>query len=349
MKSEYTIRYSLVLAFVCLLLSFTSCKKQQQIKVLQFNIWQEGTVVPGGFEAIVDEIIATKADLVAFSEVRNYQNTDFSQRIISELLKRGVKFYGGKSYDSGLISRFPIKEYYELYPVKNDHGSITKALVDVNGVTIAFYSAHLDYLNCSYYMPRGYHGSTWQELPAPETNVDTLLNVGYRSMRDDAIKVFIADAQKQIKQGSQIIIGGDFNEPSHRDWNKAMANLYDHNGVVIDWTCTSLLEKAGFIDSYRKIYPNPVKNPGFTYPSANKDMPIEKLTWAPKADERERIDFIFYYANKKIQLIDAIIVGNDSSICRSKEVKETKDRFIKPQGVWASDHKAVLSTFELKK
>ncbi len=324
-----------------------SCNEKQEIRVLQFNIWQEGKVVPNGFNAIVNEIIATKADLVAFSEVRNYHESDFSKHIISALAKRGLTYYGQKSYDSGIISRFPIKEYEALYPVKNDHGSITKALIDVKGTTVAFYSAHLDYLNCSYYMPRGYHGSTWKELPNPETNVDTLLNVGYKSMRDDAIKVFIADAKQQIERGYQVIIGGDFNEPSHLDWTKSMANLYDHNGVVIAWTCSSLLEKSGFIDAYRKIYPNPVKNPGFTYPSANKDVPISKLTWAPKADERERIDLIFYSPNNRIKIIDAVIVGVDSSICRSKVVKATTDKFIVPQGAWASDHKAVLATFEL--
>ncbi len=342
-------RFRFLPILIGLLFFFNSYGQKQEIKVLQFNIWQEGTVVPNGFQAIADEIIATKADLVAFSEVRNYHNTDFSKRIIAELAKRGEIYYGGKNYDSGLISRYPIKLYESLYPVKNDHGSITKALINVNGTTIAFYSAHLDYLNCSYYMPRGYDGSSWKELPAPETNVDTLLNIGYRSMRDDAIKVFIADAQQQIKQGHQVIIGGDFNEPSHRDWGKDMANLYDHNGVVINWACSSLLEKAGFVDSYRKIYPNPVKNPGFTYPSANKDVPIKKLTWAPKSDERERIDLIFYYPNKQIKIKDVVIVGVDRSICRSKEVKETKDKFILPQGVWPSDHKAVLATFELKK
>ena len=38
-----------------------------EFRVLQFNIWQEGTVVKGGFEAIADEIIANKADIVTFS------------------------------------------------------------------------------------------------------------------------------------------------------------------------------------------------------------------------------------------------------------------------------------------
>ncbi len=330
------------------LISLISCGEEKtKIKVLQFNIWQEGTVVPNGFEAIADEIIANEADLVAFSEVRNYHDSDFSQRIIEALAKRGVKYYGAKSYDSGLIARYPISSYSSFYPVHNDHGSITKAIVNVDGVELAFYSAHLDYLNCSYYDVRGYDGSSWRELDQPQTNIDTLLAIGRRSMRDDAISAFITDAKQEIKQGRQVILGGDFNEPSHLDWTKEMAQLYDHHGVVIDWTCSKLLSEAGFADSYRVAYPDPVQNPGFTYPSANKDMPISRLTWASKSDERERIDFIYYYPNPKIKLEQSVILGSDYSISYSKEVKEELDKFVLPQGVWPSDHKALISTFEL--
>lgn len=91
-----------------------------------------------------------------------------------------------------------------------------------------------------------------------------------------------------------MIVGGDFNEPSHLDWIEENKNLYDHNGLVIPWTVTTLLEKDGFIDTYRHIYPNPLTHPGFTYPADNPLKEPGKLTWAPKADERDRIDFIFY-------------------------------------------------------
>ena len=33
----------------------TMAQSPQKITVLQWNIWQEGTLIPGGFEAIVDE------------------------------------------------------------------------------------------------------------------------------------------------------------------------------------------------------------------------------------------------------------------------------------------------------
>lgn len=49
--------------------SKTETKKE--IIILQINIWQEGTMVPGGFEAIVNEIVRSNADFVTLSEVRN--------------------------------------------------------------------------------------------------------------------------------------------------------------------------------------------------------------------------------------------------------------------------------------
>jgi len=344
---KYPILNKLIyLSLLGITLTLCACQPKQELRVLQFNIWQEGTVVPGGFDAIVEEIVRTDAHLVAFSEVRNYNKTNFNQRIIAELELRGLKYYGGKSYDSGLISRYPIESYSALYPVKDDHGSITKARININGEIVAFYSAHLDYLNCSYYMPRGYSGNTWEELPEPTTDVDKLLAVSRASKRDDAIKVFIKDAKLEIDQGSKVIIGGDFNEPSHRDWVEATSDLYDHRGVVIEWECTKLLEEAGFIDTYREQYPDPVKNPGFTYPSYNPLIPIERLTWAPKSDERERIDFIFYNKRSQLELKEVVIVGPDASIVKSEVFVENKDLFSKPDQVWPSDHKGLLAIFE---
>ncbi len=334
---------------VCMLLSICYLNGRE-LKVLQFNIWQEGTIVKGGFNAIIDEIIRTKADLVALSEVRNYQNTDLSQRIVKALAEKGQTFYGQKSQDTGIVSRFPIIKQTALFPVKNDRGSITKAIINMNGIRIAFYSAHLDYRNCSYYMVRQYCGSTWKRLSAPVTDTQELLADSRKSKRDDAIKTFISDANIESKKNSLIVLAGDFNEPSHLDWTDAMKNKYDHHGVVISWECTSMLEKAGFTDSYRKIFPNPETHPGFTYPSANKDIPIKRLTWAPKSDERERIDFIFYREDKRWLLKDSIIVGPRKSIAYSKEVDDNSlDKYSKPSKIWPTDHKGLLSTFEMKK
>ncbi len=55
-----------------------------------------------------------------------------------------------------------------------------------------------------------------------------------------------------------------------------------------------LMYDNGFIDAYRETYPNVVDYPGLTWPADNKDVDAT-LVWAGDADERDRIDFVYYY------------------------------------------------------
>ncbi|WP_254392063.1 exonuclease/endonuclease/phosphatase family protein [Streptomyces buecherae] len=87
------------------------------------------------------------------------------------------------------------------------------------------------------------------------------------------------------------LLAGDFNEPSHQDWDHRAGHLFDHHGTEVTWSTTKAIEDAGFRDSYRKIHPDPVRTPGFTWPSDNPGADISQLTWAADADERDRIDF----------------------------------------------------------
>lgn len=167
-------------------------------------------------------------------------------------------------------------------------------VASVNGQQIAVYTAHLDYLNDAYYNVRGYDGSTWKEIPIPET-VQEVLAINDASQRDDAIREFVKAAKKDIAEGRMVILGGDFNEPSHLDWTRETKDLYDHNGLIVPWTVPLILDNNGFVDAYRTLYPNVLDYPEFTFPSDNEKVPTQKLAWAPKLDERDRIDYIFYY------------------------------------------------------
>ncbi|MEG1615787.1 MAG: endonuclease/exonuclease/phosphatase family protein [Bacteroidales bacterium] len=335
------------LLFIFLCFPYILANKPFEITVLQWNIWQEGTTIPGGYDAIVDEIVRLKPDFVTFSEVRNYKQTRFNERLVASLRAKGEEYYSFYSYDSGLLSRYPILDSMTVYPEKDDHGSIYKLTAQVNERKISVYTGHLDYLNCAYYNVRGYDGSSWKEIPKPQT-VKEVLDVNTASLRDDAILAFITEAKRDLAEGNCVIIGGDFNEPSHLDWNKKMRNRYDHNGMVIPWTVSTALSAAGYKDAYRVVWPNPVTHPGFTYPSDNELAEVKKLTWAPKADERDRIDFI-YYRGKGMKAIDAKVYGPASSIVRSQRVAEvSKDPFLLPAGVWPTDHKGVWVKFRIK-
>ena len=337
------------LIFLAVML-FSCTQEEKELKVLQMNIWQEGTMIEGGFEAIVNEVAFHKPDIVLFSEVRNYNEVDFVSRITDSLRQKGINYYAqsDQSIDVAMLSLYPISAQTVVGRDIHPNAGVLKTTINMEGRTIVAYSAHLDYKNYACYLPRGYSGVTWEKLEAPITYSKEVEDANSLSLRDEAIRGVIADAQKEPEERI-VILGGDFNEPSHLDWTEETKNLYDHNGTVVKWQSSVLLAENGFIDSYRSIYPNPVTHPGFTFPSDNKDTEIKRLTWAPTADERDRIDYIYYRPNKNLTLKEAAIFGPVGDIIKSERVpSKSEDCFIEPQDIWPTDHKATISVFSVK-
>lgn len=338
-----------ILIFLLVCINCLKLKSETELKVLQFNIWQEGTVVEDGLNGIADNIAALKPDLVTFSEVRNYDDEDFISKIIGVLNQKGHTYYGETSVSTGILSKYPITKQEVIYPLKNDRGSVIKAEIMIKDKIVFLYSAHLDYTHYACYLPRGYDGVTWEKSDSIITNLAKIEEMNRNSLRIEAIHEIIKDSENHPVKEAICIIGGDFNEPSHLDWIESTKNKFDHNGVVYAWDCSVLLFEHGFKDVFREVYPNPISHPGFTFPSDNERIDVNKLTWAPDADERERIDFIYFRPHKNLGLRNVTIVGPSKSIVRAERKEEnSNDKFITPYGVWPTDHKAVMATFILK-
>lgn len=334
-------------ALMLLFVSLSLMGKSKELRVLQMNVWHEGTQVEGGFEAIADEVIHHDADVVMLSEIRNYHGKKFIPRLLAELQRKGAVYYGEHSEfgDVSVISKYPIQEHK---PLKSPGNSLSKTRLEVCGNTVVVYSCHLDYTNDATFLPRGYDGNTWKKLPAPVTSVDEIVKMMQASTRGEGLQKVLDDAEKE--KGNLIIIGGDFNEASHLDWNERTKDLWDHHGTVIPWECSTMLVEKGYKDSYREIYPNPVTHPAFTFPSDNPGVPVKRLAWAPDADERCRLDYIYYMPDKHLKLKEAAVVGPLKSILRNERVEEdSEDRILPPLKVWPSDHKATLAVFRVKK
>ena len=84
------------------------------------NILQEGTVIEGGFGAIVDEIIRSDADIVFLEEIRNYNGIQFVPRLIAALAAKGAEYFAGdSSTDTAVLSKYPLdkllgeKDFYK--------------------------------------------------------------------------------------------------------------------------------------------------------------------------------------------------------------------------------------------
>lgn len=314
------------------------------MKVMQFNIWMEGTSVPDGLTRIRDVINEVNPDLVCFSEVTN-KSGDWTTKIVNALAGLGKTYYGGyvSGSDVSLISKYPITSSGPLVGERT-----VPYTIDVNGAAIVVCPSHLDYTYYATYLPRGYAcgGSGkyagWNAFSpfVPETNVSAISAQNLASKRDEQIAAFIDYMQNEKRP---ILLIGDFNEPSCLDWTSKQANLYDHNGVVFEWPTTLALKNNGFVDAYRQVYPDEVLNPGITWPAVATG--VGSTSWAPLSDERDRIDYIFYKGDGVVATT-ASLVGPKG--CYVKNVATTDgngdDVFESSSMPWPSDHKAVTAT-----
>ena len=93
------------------------------------------------------------------------------------------------------------------------------------------------------------------------------------------IKIRLAAAKPVIEQltvlaslGIPTFLTGDFNSPSHLDWNEKTLHKRQNHRYVMSWPLTQYLANHGFIDSYRKIFPDSYKHPGFTWPAGRPHL-----------------------------------------------------------------------------
>lgn len=318
-----------------------------KLKFLQLNIWYSATAVPGAFNGLIDAIVQSGADVVTLSEVHNYNNVNFSASVVAALKAKNLTFYSFEDDNVGIFSKYPLASF----TAGMQGNSFDKAVININSNTQAtIYSAHLDYLNYACYLPRGYDGNSFKKLAAPVTDVNTILASNLQSSRDEEIAAFVKDAKLERDSGRIVILGGDFNEPSHLDWVAAQKNLFDHHGTIVPWQSGVTLYANGFKDSYRVNNPDPVKAPGFTWAAFNKAANLSQLVWAPTADERDRIDYIYYADNNnRVSVSNSIVFGPSGSIVRGQGYEDSvyTNPFLIPTGTWPSDHKGVITTFSI--
>ena len=150
---------------------------------------------------------------------------------------------------------------------------------------------------------------------------------GQKKARGAEIAKVLREIKSLPDKQAPVFVLGDFNEPSHLDWTEAAAKTGRHP-IKVAYPTSTEMAKAGFTDAYRTIYPDEMKNPGYTWSSFYKfDDPTT---------HHDRIDFV-YYKGEDLEATDVKIVG---------ENQEDADIVISP---YPSDHRAVVATFNLPK
>jgi hypothetical protein len=151
-----------------------------------------------------------------------------------------------------------------------------------------------------------------------------------RLSRLPAIRPSLRAARKLQRQGIPVFLTGDFNSPSFYDWTPATVGTRPALRYPLNWPVSEAVVRAGFRDSYRTVYPDPVTDPGLTWP-VHRDLP----GWNPTpATPLDRVDFI--YATPLATPTASVLVGEPGGPQISAVVKP-----------FPSDHREIASTFEV--
>ena len=210
---------------------------------------------------------------------------------------------------NAILSRYPI-----VKPTKDDLG----VAIDVNGRTVYVFSVNLD---DAPYQPYQLLGIEYGDAPFFKTADEAIKSA--EATRGKSFDALIADAN-EASDAAAVFIAGDFNEPSHRDWTDATvaAKLQP---IAVAWPGTTKLEAAGFVDTFRAVYPDAAAKPGITWtPTTDASDPEDHL---------DRIDFVFARA-PGLKVLSSAVVG---------EKQPEADIVVTP---WPSDHRAVVSKVE---
>ena len=269
------------------------------LKVMTFNIEYGGEEVD--FDSVIKTIERSEADVIGIEEA--WGNIP---RIASRL---------GWHYDPRMqiVSRYPL-----LAPPGSD-GLYTYVEVSP-GRVVAIGNVHL---------PSGPYGPFKVRDGATAKDVLAL----ERRVRLPAVQPFLDALSRLTSQGVPAFLVGDFNAPSALDWTKEAVGIRDHVEFALEWPVSEALEKAGFQDSYREAHPDPVKDPGITWPAARPF--VKGYNPARNRAPADRIDFV--YAAGPVKTIDSALVGERGAA--------GVDISVAP---WPTDHRGVLSTFEIE-
>ncbi|GGZ25002.1 hypothetical protein GCM10007049_16830 [Echinicola pacifica] len=248
------------------------------LRLLSWNIWHGGHRFGKqvGLERVIETIQVHQPDIVTLIE------TYGSVEEIADAL--GYHFYLISS-NLSILSKYPVKKTIKAFRPFNFGGAIISL---PNGKDIAIMDTWLHYLP-------DYQKSIVQEKMAVDDLIKEEGETRHQEVKDilSQIQPFLANSQEV-----PIIMSGDFNVESHLDWTEATKDI--HHGYVVPWPVTMEMENAGFTDSFREAYPNPLESPGFTYWPQYRGDGSDYI--------RPRIDYIFY-KGASLGMVDSQVIS----------------------------------------
>jgi exodeoxyribonuclease-3 len=316
MKLKCPSLFSLILKFAFGLVLFCSVHAETEdksLRVLSYNIHRGGVVMlKQPLSQTAKAIQLAKADIVGIQETRSPRGDKLEE--LAKLL--------GWNHDMGKGSKILTR-----YEIVESLKSGVKVKLD-SGREAYVFNLHLPSHPYQPYQLLGIRPK-WHkhkfDIEFIKTEAEAIQWA--KKARGRELTKLLRQIRSIPDKQAPVFVVGDFNEPSHLDWTEAAANAGRHP-IKVEYPNSLAMTRAGFADAYRAIYPDEMKNPGYTWSSFYKfDDPTT---------HHDRIDFV-YFKGKGIKLNEVKIVG---------ENRKDADIIISP---YPSDHRAVVADFKLTK
>ncbi len=284
--------------------------EESSVRVMSYNIYRGGTMRRQPLSQTAKVIQEAKADIVGMQEPKSPRG--FNTEKLANLL--------GWNHSTNPRKGIILTRYEIVEELKN--GVKVKL---PSGQQAYIFSLHLP---SSPYQPYQLLGiqPTWhkaKDTPLIKTEAEAI--EAAKKARGGEVSALLNQIRDLPDKEAPVFVVGDFNEPSYLDWTEAAAKSGRHP-IKVAYPNSLAMIKAGFSDSYRSIYPDEMKNPGFTW--SPKYKPDDPTT------HHDRIDFV-YYKGKDLKVTEVKIVG---------ENEENADIVVTP---YPSDHRAVVATLTL--
>ena len=222
------------------------------LRVMAGNVLHGSNDVEQGPEKTLAVIHASDPDVILMQE--SYDIDGERPKLgkwLSEQL--GWNYHQGESPHLCVLTPLEMDATFFHHPW---HG-VGARLTDARGRSFLAWSIWLDYRAYITYELRDNPDMSDAELLAAED---------VRSNRLPQAKALIAHLQEagQLDVDIPVIVGGDWNTPSHLDWTADTVRVFKRRRDL-DLPVSIAMRDAGFSDAFRDVHPDPVQQPGITW------------------------------------------------------------------------------------
>jgi len=222
------------------------------LRVLVWNVWRGGNELADGPEKILAVVEAARPDVVLLQESYDIDgDRPTTGRWMADEL--GWNAHQGTSPHLCVLTPLDLEATF----FHHDWHGVGARLRDAEGREFVAFSIWLDY--------RAYLTRELRDEP-DRSDADLLEAESVRSSRLPQAEALLAFLEEEghLAANVPLLVGGDWNTPSHLDWTLDTSRVYKHRRAL-DLPVSRAVAARGFSDVYRAVHPNPVQRPGITW------------------------------------------------------------------------------------